>query len=145
MNPPLNGCWGKARLDSNTGALLAWHLLTEHCVDVAATFRALIALPILRHRLSSAAGRSLTEVDLDRLAVFALLHDLGKPNLGFQDKILCPIAPRAGHVRELAPLFFEEDLNARLTEALDIDTLAAWFADPVDCEALLIAAISHHG
>ncbi len=109
------------------------------------TFRALAALPVMRRRLATAAGRALDDVDLDRLAVFALLHDLGKPNRGFQDKILRPDAPRAGHVRELAPLFTEDALCERLAVALEVETLAAWFADPEDCVALLMAAISSHG
>lgn len=145
MNSTLTDFWGKARLDPINGTLIAWHPLAEHCLDVAVTFRVLVALPVIRRRLVAAAGRRLSDTDLDRLAVFALLHDLGKPNLGFQDKILRPDAPRAGHVRELAPLFFEDDLNERLAVALDIETLAAWFAEPDECEALLIAALSHHG
>ena len=145
MNLQPTGSWGKARLDPVSGVLLAWHPLAEHCLDVACTFRALIALPVIRRRLEAAAGRRLTETDLDRLAVFALLHDVGKPNRGFQEKILSADAPRAGHIRELAPLFTDEALSERLAAALDVDTLAAWFTDPEDCLALLIAAISHHG
>lgn len=145
MNPPLTDFWGKARLDPLHHTLLAWLPLTEHCLNVAVTFRTLVALPIFRQQLKAATGRPLSDTDLDRLAVFALLHDMGKPNLGFQDKILRPDAPRAGHIRELAPLFAEEALGERLAAALDLDTLVAWFANPEDCEAMLIAAISHHG
>lgn len=145
MKLPLSDCWGKIRLDKATGALLAWLPLVDHCLDVAVTFRALATLPVMRRRLEAAAGRALHEVDLDRFAVFALLHDVGKPNRGFQEKILSADAPRAGHIRELAPLFFDDTLCGRLATALDVDTLAAWFADPEDCVALLMAAISHHG
>lgn len=141
----LSECWGKARLDQVTGTVLAWLPLADHCLDVAVTFRALAALPVMRRRLEAAAGRALHELDLDRLAVFALLHDVGKPNHGFQEKILSADAPRAGHIRELAPLFVDDTLCGRLATALDVDTLATWFADPNECEALLIAAISHHG
>jgi CRISPR-associated endonuclease/helicase Cas3 len=145
MNLHLTDFWGKARLDPINGNLLVWLPLTEHCLDVAVTFRALAALPVIRRRMQVAAGRALTETDLDRLAVFALLHDVGKPNRGFQEKILSADAPRTGHIRELAPLFVDEALSERLAAALDVDTLAAWFADPNECEALLLAAISHHG
>jgi len=145
MDTQLTDYWGKARLDPARNVLLAWHPLAEHCLDVAVVFRALAALPVIRRRLDVAAQSPLTETDLDRLAVFALLHDLGKPNLGFQDKILRPDAPLAGHIRELAPLFFEEDLNECLVTALDINTLGTWFVHPDECEALLIAALSHHG
>ncbi|MCB1782130.1 MAG: HD domain-containing protein, partial [Candidatus Competibacteraceae bacterium] len=126
MDTQLTDYWGKARLDPARNVLLAWHPLAEHCLDVAVVFRALAALPVIRRRLDVAAQSPLTETDLDRLAVFALLHDLGKPNLGFQDKILRPDAPLAGHIRELAPLFFEEDLNECLVTALDINTLGTW-------------------
>ena len=107
MNLHLTDFWGKARLDPINGNLLVWLPLTEHCLDVAVTFRALAALPVIRRRMQVAAGRALTETDLDRLAVFALLHDVGKPNRGFQEKILSADAPRTGHIRELAPLFVD--------------------------------------
>ena len=145
MIPPLTTFWGKARLDQTTGALIAWLPLADHCLDVAVTFRRLLDLPVWRRRLSRAAGIALDDIHCDRLAVLALLHDLGKPNWGFQNKILDPKAPRAGHIRELAPLFFEDELNARLAEALAIDSWAGWFTHPEDGEALLIAALSHHG
>ncbi|MCB1777911.1 MAG: CRISPR-associated endonuclease Cas3'', partial [Candidatus Competibacteraceae bacterium] len=144
MRPPISTFWGKARLDP-TQQIVAWHLLTDHCLDVALTFRALVALPIIRRRLEAATGRPLSNVALDRLAVFALLHDLGKSNLGFQNKIFRSDAPRAGHVRELAPLLFEEDLSDCLASALDVNTMGSWFAHPEECEALLFAALSHHG
>jgi len=145
MNFESNDFWGKARLDPSNNVLLAWLPLADHCLDVAVTFRALVALPVIRRRLEAAAGRPLTETALDRLAVFALLHDVGKPNRGFQEKILSVDAPRAGHIRELAPLFAEDTLCQRFAAALEVETLAAWFADPNQCEELLIAAISHHG
>ncbi|MBE2294870.1 MAG: CRISPR-associated helicase Cas3' [Phycisphaerales bacterium] len=144
MRPPISTFWGKARLDP-AQHIVAWHPLTDHCLDVALTFRALLALPIIRRRLEAAAGRPLSEVELDRLAVFALLHDLGKSNLGFQNKIFRSSAPRAGHVRELAPLFFEEDLSECLASVLDVNTLGSWFVHPEECQALLFAALSHHG
>ena len=129
MRPPISTFWGKARLDP-TQHIVALHPLTDHCLDVALTFRVLVALPIIRRRLEAAAGRPLSDVALDRLAVFALLHDLGKSNLGFQNKIFQFGAPRAGHIRELAPLFFEEDLSEGLAYALDVNTLGSWFVHP---------------
>ena len=144
MNPPISAFWGKAHLDKN-GNLIAWLPLHEHCLDVAITFRALLDLPMVRQRLETAAGQSLTASDLDRLAVFALLHDVGKFNHGFQEKILHSNTYKAGHIRELAPLFFEDALCERFATVLDIETLLSWFTEPAACEALLIASISHHG
>lgn len=65
--------WGKLSSD------LKFQLsLTDHCVDVACVFRALCDLPAIRRSLGIDA------TTMDRLAVFALLHDLGKCNTGFQ-------------------------------------------------------------
>jgi CRISPR-associated endonuclease/helicase Cas3 len=137
--------WGKSIRDPATGLPSRILPLAAHCLDVAHVFRRLAELPLIRRRLEAAAGCSLDAVRLDRLAVVAVLHDLGKANLGFQDKIFDPRAPRAGHIRELAPLFAETDLNDRLAEALGIDELLAWFEPSETLEAFLIAAWSHHG
>jgi CRISPR-associated endonuclease/helicase Cas3 len=70
---------------------------------------------------------------------------MGKANLGFQCKFFDPEAPRAGHIRELAPLLEDAALNHALMVALDSDVLLTWFADADDAESCLIAAFSHHG
>ncbi len=44
---------------------------------------------------------------MDRLAVFALLHDLGKCNTGFQAKCDPNSRDIAGHVKETAALFYD--------------------------------------
>ena len=145
MQPPIKGFWGKAKTDRDTGNLLAWHPLVDHCLDVAITFRFLIGLPGNRARLEQAAGHPLTDTQLDRLAVIALIHDLGKCNRGFQGKIFPGGARFAGHVRELGPLFADEALFEQLAQMLALDTLCEWFTDEEDFEALLLAAFSHHG
>jgi CRISPR-associated endonuclease/helicase Cas3 len=119
--------------------------LVHHCVDVAMVLRVLVELPIIRRRLEAAAKLRLNDTHLDRLAVIALFHDLGKANLGFQDKPFDDNAPRAGHIRELAPLFFEPSLTEAFIEALDIETLRSWFDPPHALDSFLIAAWSHHG
>ena len=130
--------WGK--LDGEVRLPLA-----HHCIDVGMVFHALTRIPLFRQRLEMAAHSPLVEVQLDRLAVIALLHDIGKANLGFQDKPFNPHNPRAGHVRELAPLFFEQDLSEALTEALELVALASWFDSLQALEGFLLAAWSHHG
>ncbi len=139
------GVWGKVKMNRETGEILSWLPLASHCLDVAFSFRALCHLPLIRRRLDAAAGARLSDVQIDRLAVIALLHDLGKANLGFQDKVLRPDAPKAGHIQETAALFFEEDLKRQLCDALDVDTLCGWFAVPDGFGYFLIAALSHHG
>lgn len=136
--------WGKARPRADDPGQAVFLPLVDHCLDVALVFRQLAALPTIRARLDAAAGTSLSEPHCDRLAVLALLHDAGKANLGFQDK-LRPGAPNAGHIRELAPLFDDEELNSAFAAALDAEFLLTWFAWPEALEQFLIAAWSHHG
>lgn len=100
---------------------------------------------MFRNRLQAAANAVLSEMQLDRLAVLALLHDVGKANLGFQDKPFNPKAPRIGHVRELNPLFSNPDLTHRFAQSLMLDTLATWIAPREALEQLLLATWSHHG
>ena len=140
------GFWGKLNFGSD-GTLNEWLSLAQHCLDVAAVFYGMVCLPTIRFRLEASAGRPLNEIDLQRLAVIALLHDVGKANLGFQEKPFIPSGEqaRAGHIRELAPLFVDPELQGRLAEALDAETLSGWFASPESAEAFLVAAWSHHG
>ena len=119
--------------------------LSQHCLDVALVFRTLVALPLVRRRMETSAASALSDTQLDRLAVIAHLHDLGKANLGFQDKPFKSSGIRAGHIRELAPLFFEPDLGDAMAKALEIDTLISWFDSDDALEGFLIAAWSHHG
>jgi CRISPR-associated endonuclease/helicase Cas3 len=119
--------------------------LSQHCLDVAMVFQTMASLPLVRRRLEAAAGNCLEDRQLDRLAVISFLHDIGKANLGFQDRPFDPKAPRAGHIRELAPLLFEADLCKGLSKAMKVDMLACWFDSKEGLERFLIAAWSHHG
>jgi CRISPR-associated endonuclease Cas3-HD len=136
------GCifWGK--FDPNGPNCLP---LTAHCLDVAQVFRYLVALPAVHRSLERSAGRVLDNGDLDRLAVLAMLHNVGKANLGFQFKVFDPKAPCAGHVHELAPLFERQELNHCFAQSLDIETLGRWVSSPETLESLLLASWSHHG
>ena len=73
--------WGK--LDRATGAR---HHLAHHCADVAASFLALIDVPVMRSRLVAAAGSHVTDVDIERLGVIVFIHDIGKLFTSFQAK-----------------------------------------------------------
>jgi CRISPR-associated endonuclease/helicase Cas3 len=132
--------WGKLKYD-HSGCLS----LTAHCLDVAICFRALCDLVGLRRSFEKSAGRSLNDQDLDRLSVIALFHDVGKANLGFQTKVFQSDAPKAGHVRELEPIFDDHVLLAGFKAALEIEDLQSWVESTSTLESLLVASWSHHG
>ncbi|MGD8854425.1 MAG: CRISPR-associated helicase Cas3', partial [Gammaproteobacteria bacterium] len=138
--------WGKFKSDETTTAYLP---LAAHCLDVALCFRAFCEIAGLRRSVTRAANRELSPQSLDRLAVLCLLHDLGKANLGFQRKVFDPKAPRAGHVRELAPIFaceaYDLDLYNKAMVALDAEQVAGWFTDEQSAYSYFMAAFSHHG
>lgn len=133
----MNGPWGKRNEDGR------WHPLVDHCTDVAMVFRALL------ESTTVARITGLSKVQLDRLAVVAFLHDVGKCNWGFQAKGLAGSVDTAGHVIEAMTLLFElEDSWPSAWSAL-IESLCGWFGDEASSSevglAMLLAAISHHG
>lgn len=124
--------------------------LAAHCLDVALVFRALCDVNAIRRTLSRAhGGAPLSNDTLDRLAFLAGLHDLGKANLGFQQKVFNPKAPRAGHVREVAPLLdflvVDDDLHRKFMQALPRG-FDMWFGgNDTVAYSYLLATLSHHG
>ena len=121
--------------------------LVAHCLDVALTFRALCDLPGIRRSLQRATADALTGEQCDRLAVLAMLHDVGKANWGFQGQVYAA-APKGGHIRELAPLLdpeaLDEELHTAFVGALPPELLA-WFPDEPVAYSYLLATFSHHG
>lgn len=82
------GFWGKLERD-NDGRVTAWLPVADHCADVAACCEPLLGRTLLARRLAALAGReSLSSVVTARLGVLAALHDVGKFNLGSQNKAL---------------------------------------------------------
>ncbi len=128
--------WGK--LSDDRELILS---LSDHCIDVASVFRALCDTPAIQRSLGIGANA----VVFDRLAVFALLHDLGKCNAGFQSRHNPDATNTAGHVTETAALLYDYDLSAKATDALGLDAMASWFDTPNGCGRMLLATISHHG
>ncbi|WP_230772805.1 HD domain-containing protein [Sphingomonas sp. Leaf4] len=99
--------WAKLERDEDDRIVAALPL-TDHCLDVAAAFLAL--LPAWRPALEAAAGRRLTELDVIRLAVLVALHDIGKVNWGFQARST-PGQPPIGHTAQVAGLLLQTELG----------------------------------
>ncbi len=133
--------WAKTQ-PSPTGETLTL-ALDEHCLHVAVVFRQLVILPTLSKRL--ATDRSLSEQQLDRLAVLAFLHDLGKANRGFQAKATPGARETAGHVMEAVALLCELQDRWPLGWRALIEDIAGWFAKEEQALQMLLASISHHG
>ncbi len=140
----MSSAWGKLSAPSGDT-----HPLTAHMLDVAACFLAVIKTRSVRRALERTAGRALTDVDFNRLALLAFLHDVGKANAGFQAKRWerqgQPMPPGwpapAGHTSE-ALCIFENDRFQNLLKELPIEEMSAW--GPA-CSSLWRASISHHG
>jgi len=137
--------WGKTALGDPDSTHARWLSLVDHCTDVAMVFRELCKRNGPRRSLQCSADRPLSEVDFDRLAVLALLHDLGKCNRGFQARFDPGARDTAGHLREVLPLLHDRDLAGAFTTAVDFDTIGCWFADTDSAAAYFHALLAHHG
>src|SRR5260370_2761188 len=125
--------WAKT---SPSGAICS---LIDHCHHVAVMARRLMASSVLRRRLATAFEVDLTERQLDRLAILAGIHDLGKALKGFQDKLEGTPLTSRGHVAEaLAVLSNSADIKS----AIRLPLLSEWF-EPVS-DAVYVS-ICHHG
>lgn len=142
--------WGKLQR-SEDGAVAATHLLIDHMIDVAACFVILCQCRSIRRAMEAAAGRRLSQVDIERLAVLALLHDIGKANAGFQgrywlrdsDKPRYWTAGHCGHGADGWVLFTHGISSAaHILQGLPLEAMAEWGDSTFD---LLRASISHHG
>jgi CRISPR-associated endonuclease/helicase Cas3 len=136
--------WGKLAQGELT---MEWHPLIDHCADVSAVCETLLRLSPTRRRMAALGGRDdLTESEIQRLAALAAFHDVGKFNLGFQNKADRSRQPRAGHVQPLLDLFGPSPSaqQRELRRSLPLDQIQSWTSDGLGLE-LLIAAIAHHG
>jgi len=135
--------WGKF-LDETEGGP-AWLPLVDHAHDVAAMLRTLCTVPQIRARLERAAGRQLHDADIERLCVFAFLHDFGKCASGFQRRAVDGEgAGIVGHMHAAVALLLCDELSERLCHALGLSAMAAWGSEQTVL-SLLLAALAHHG
>src|SRR3990170_641069 len=129
----VEGFWAKLDRDDR-GDVVAWLPVSDHAADVAACTEALLDRTVVRRRLARLGDlNDLSDLQEQRLCFLAALHDLGKFNHGFQNKLYQrPLFPTAGHVREalalLGPLPFVE--KQRLLAVLPTEHLLAWGTDP---------------
>jgi len=137
--------WGKF----TPSAVPSTHPLADHCLDVAATILQLAParLPhlLLQHPPS---GGSDCETLLNRLAVLAFLHDLGKCNWGFQAKADPSARNTAGHVVEAVALLQADQVRSQWPNVFRelLMQMCRWFEDgEAQMFEMLIASISHHG
>jgi CRISPR-associated endonuclease Cas3-HD len=129
----VNEPWAKT---SPTGEICS---LIAHCRHVAVMARQLMASRMIRQRLNVAFETELTDTHLDRLAVLAGLHDLGKALKGFQDKLEDTPLTSRGHVVEALAVLAN---SAQAREAIGLLILSEWFERTTDA---LYVAICHHG
>ena len=148
-----NKAWGKLKKDES-GQVTAQLGLLEHSIDVAAVALRLLQLPTFQRRLEKLAGRKLDEKDIERLALLAFLHDLGKTCSGFQSKALNDEARQqllysvgidgwgieCGHTAILGALLHHPERCRRLASNVCIAEIEGWRG--LD---LWLAAVSHHG
>ena len=149
--------WAKARHQKPARI----HLLEHHLADVGACFKALLAQPLIRRRLAHTGGyEDLCDVTVERLSLFAALHDIGKLNTQFQRQIWRNIdlpqgidskkgeADRPGHTDDLTPVITRRDeVTAKwFFTALGIEKTMSWDTDEgLTVSGLLVATFSHHG
>jgi CRISPR-associated endonuclease/helicase Cas3 len=125
--------WAKTNTQGELRSVVA------HCLDVALMTRALLDRATLRRRLGAAFGAPLQAAHLDRLAVLAGLHDLGKALKGFQDKLQGPTPLGSGHVAEALAVLMA---SPKVQQAVGVEELRTWFDAVTDA---LYIAICHHG
>lgn len=142
MTIPTNRFW--AKFDSQTGT---WHPLIAHSADVAAVvLRLLDDDSVIVTRLAGAAGLARITPDVKAALIYlATLHDIGKANHGFQEKILDPERrrrwPEAGHVTT----FLKSVHTTPVLQQLVREILQPFAGNPEDNYKLLAAALCHHG
>lgn len=141
--------WGKLRWNEDQSALVE-HSLLDHSVDVAAVLYRLTHVLAVNRSLSRAAKRDLNNVDRSRLAVLALLHDIGKTQIGFQVRRWTDYGQdppegwrKARHLnRGHSAEGYSALMNPRVSGSLPLAEMNEWGDSCLD---LLLASLSHHG
>lgn len=145
MNKIGDAFWAKFKKDED--GELTWHPLLCHSADVAIVFETLIIKTKLGKRLAQLAGwPNLDEIHICRLAALAALHDAGKVNHGFQNKILPQKYPVNGHVGQIIDVLnADANYQEKILLPLNIQECLMWFESEETAVNFLCAAWAHHG
>ena len=140
------GFWAKLN-QNEEGDIVEWHPLLAHSADVAAVTEALLKRTILNRRIARLIGwEKLSNVHIARLAALAAIHDAGKVNHGFQNKMYKTKQPRAGHVSPIVELLDADfKYQEELLIPLGIEEMLQWFPDQPTAIHFLMATWGHHG
>lgn len=139
---PAGSFW--AKYDSITGS---WHPLIAHSADVAAVFARLIEddSPLASRFARLCGGSRLPPEVRAALIYLAALHDFGKVNHGFQEKVLPPGVgrrwPADGHVKVVIDSL---PTSAHLQKVVG-EIFAPFAGHPLDSMGFFMAALCHHG
>jgi len=140
------GFWAKLNQNEH-GEIIEWHPLLAHSADVAAVTEGLLTKTILNQRVAKLIGwEKLSVAHISRLSVLAAIHDAGKVNHGFQNKMHKTKQPRAGHVSPIVELLDADvQYQEKLLIPLGIANLLEWFPDQIIAIHFLFATWAHHG
>ncbi|MFO7956584.1 MAG: CRISPR-associated endonuclease Cas3'', partial [Candidatus Brocadiia bacterium] len=138
--------WAKVQT-SSSGEVLSWHSLRAHCADVAAVVEALLQHTVLNARLSRLMGRDrLLPGHVVRLCFLGALHDAGKVNHGFQDRLRAGGGRSGGHVQPFVDFVNSSgSVSQDILNALGLAEILSWFGSEDELLTFLLAAFGHHG
>ncbi|HOL66299.1 MAG TPA: CRISPR-associated endonuclease Cas3'', partial [bacterium] len=146
MEGPPSCPWAKVAV-SQDNSVVTWHPLLDHCCDVGVCLATILnSLPVLRQRFAATGGLSdLDQIQRQRLALLAALHDIGKCNRGFQNRWRPHLSALAGHTSEALALLTDSSLWPHAKHLFQFQHLQRWVEHPVHICQLLAASFSHHG
>ena len=135
--------WGKQRGAIDGGA--NWHAAAYHCLDVAASVRAILeANELLRRQL--AVLLSISEQQLVELMTFWMaLHDVGKLSAPFNAQLDELWLPEMGERADVPDTPRHGEAAFLLWEKVVAADLIAWFPEGRRLVPLALAIFGHHG
>jgi len=138
--------WAKLKQDDQKN-VIAFHPLPAHSADVAAVTESLLRHTILNQRIASLIGwQLLSETHISRISAMAAIHDAGKVNHGFQNRMYKKKQPRAGHVSPMIEvLAADENYQEKILIPLGIQKMMQWFSGQDAVAPFLRAVWGHHG